>query len=153
MLCVRRSAQPRVEESWCVGQKIERGLRPVQSLDQLRHRREGMIEHLVETAIEGFDQGFLAGMHRLQLACGLSRIATLVLRPMPLRGGHGGEEALHFVRLRDQLAVEVAGVPVEQHAAQVEDRDRRPRRGRFWGSFGGQFDAFSGRVFPANLIR
>ena len=57
----------------------------------------------------------------------------MVLQPVPFAGGHLGQESLHLRGIGNQLAVEVAGVPVDQHAAQVEDRDGGLGKGLFWG--------------------
>ena len=47
---------------------------------------------------------------------------------VPLQRAHLFEEAIHRLFVVEQLAVEVAGVPVEQDAADVEDHrlDVRP---------------------------
>src|SRR5262249_60516734 len=66
--------------------------------------------------------------------------------------GRRGQEACHLVGVGDQLAVEVAGVPVEQHAAHVEDRNRGPWEGRFRGCSRGQFGAFFQHVSALNLV-
>ena len=60
MLAARRSAQPGIEKAGRVGEQVERRSRPVQALDQIRHLRERVVEHLVEPAVEGFDQRLLA---------------------------------------------------------------------------------------------
>ncbi len=147
-----RSAQPGVEKAGRVGEQVERRSRPVQTLDQIRHLRERVVEHLVEPAVEGFDQGLLARMVRRQAAGRFGWVAAPVLQAMPLRRGHRGEETLHFLRIRDQLAVEMAGVPVEQDAAHVEDRDRGCGSACFLGGFWGQFRAFPEGVFGTNLL-
>src|SRR3990167_1720687 len=71
----------------------------------------------------------------------------MVLHLVPLGGGHRGEETLHFLGIGDQLAVEVARVPVEQDTAHIEDRDRR----RFRGCFCGQSETFPAAVGRDNL--
>ena len=69
------------------------------------------------------------------LGVALDQLATLgegpapVLLGVPLRGADGGQELLHRGLVGQQLAVEVARVPVDQDPAQVEhhrlDRHRR----------------------------
>jgi hypothetical protein len=58
-------------------------------------------------------------------------IAAGILHLMPFAGGHLSQESLHFRGVGNQLAVEVAGVPVDQHAAEIEDRHGRPGEGVF----------------------
>ncbi len=127
MPAMRRSAQPGVEKAGRVGEEVERRSRLVQALHQFAHLREGVVEHLVEPTVEGFDQGLLAGMVAHQATRRSGRISAAVLYLVPLPGRHGGQETLHFRRVRDELAVEVPGVPIEQHAAHVENRDRGAR--------------------------
>jgi len=56
-----------------------------------------------------------------QLRGGLRKGHTAVVSGMPLRRADLGQEALHLGFVSEQLAVEVTGVPVEQHAADVKD--------------------------------
>src|SRR3954468_13071392 len=49
-------SKPGVEQIRSVRQKIERGARGVQTLDQRRHLGKGMVAHLVEAPVERSDQ-------------------------------------------------------------------------------------------------
>ena len=77
----------------------------------------------------------------------LPKIPTVVLRLMPFARGHFGQKLLHFGRVGNELAVEVAGIPVDQHAAEIEDSDRSSGRSVFWG----QSRAFLRAIFRAYL--
>jgi len=58
-------------------------------------------------------------------------IGTKVMRQMPARRADPAQEHSHLVRIGDQLAVQMARIPVKQHAADVEDDslDVRMRHG------------------------
>src|SRR5438045_9097290 len=44
-----------------------------------------------------------------------------VLVPIPLRRRHLGKERLHLIRIIEQLPVQVARIPVDQNAPEIED--------------------------------
>ena len=87
-----------------------------------------MVEHFVEAAVKGLDQRRIVGILGLQPTGGFGRIAAVVLHRVPRGRGHGSQEALHLRRLRDQLPVEMARVPVEKDAPHVENRHGRGRQ-------------------------
>ena len=147
----RRRAGPRsqrIEEIGRVGQQVERRAGGMQALDQRHHLGEDDVVHFVEALVEGGDQRLLAGMQGLQATCRLGRIAAVILHHVPLPRGHLGQEPLHLGRVGDELAVEVARVPVDQHAAEVEDHDGGSGR----GTFRGQNQAFSQSGFRDQFI-
>ena len=123
MALAGRSTQPAIEESRRVGKKVDWRSGLVEPVDEIGHVREGVIAHLVEPVVEGRDQGGMSREFGLQPARRLGRVAAMVLHLMPLGRGHRGQETLHLLWIGDQLAVEVAWVPVEQNAAHVENRD------------------------------
>ena len=131
-----RSAQPGVEEAGRVGQQIERRSGLMQALDQLRPSAGRHGRAFRRTGRRRLRSGPLCrdarspgdGSRRRDRPRGPARSCHC-------RGRHGGQEALHFLGIGDQLAIEVAGVPVEQHAAHVEDRDRGRRMGLIPGLF------------------
>ncbi len=132
-------AQPRLEKRRGVGQQVEWHAGRVQSLDPARHFGEIVVEHLVEAAVERRNQIGLGRMKSLQTACRFEGIATVILDAVPRRRRHFGEEPLHFGRSRDELSVEMPGVPIQQHAAHVEDHDGRLAGDSFGGCFQGHF--------------
>jgi len=44
-----------------------------------------------------------------------------ILMRVPLRGRYLGKEVLHLVRIIEELPIEIARVPIDEDAAQVED--------------------------------
>ena len=46
---------------------------------------------------------------------------TCVLPGVPLRRAHVPQERLHGHLVTEQRAIEVAGIPVDEHAAEIED--------------------------------
>jgi hypothetical protein len=67
-------------------------------------------------------------MREGELLTGLSDRAPAVVALVPLHRAHLFEEAIHRLFVVEQLAVEVAGIPVKQDTADVEDHrlDGRP---------------------------
>ena len=67
-------------------------------------------------------------MLRHQRFGGVGECSPRVLFLVPFDGAHRGEKILHrrFVA-GEELAVEMAWIPFEQDATQVEDRDAAPR--------------------------
>lgn len=70
------------------------------------------------------EPGFIR-MIFLKLSDGLDERSAGVLLAVPSRRGDLGEELLHSLFVaREQLAIQMARIPVDQHAAEVEDRGR-----------------------------
>ena len=75
-----------------------------------------------------------------QLGTGLRDAAAEIMRGVPLRRAHFGQELLHRGLVAvEQLAVEMTGIPVQQHPAEIEHhgadtahvrRPAKPRLGR-----------------------
>src|SRR4051794_35092642 len=59
---------------------------------------------------------------------GLGPGSTRVLVAIPLRRRHLGKEQLHLVRVIEQLPVQVAWIPVDQNAPEIEDNRSRARQ-------------------------
>ena len=89
---------------------------------------DGAGHHFAEALAERFDQLALMGVHGDELGDSIGEAAARVLMLVPFLGAHRGEKILHrrFVA-GEELAVEVARIPFEQDATQVEDRDAVPR--------------------------
>ena len=67
-------------------------------------------------------------MLRQEGARALGEGAPGVLALVPFGGADGGEEMLHRrVVAVEELAIQVSRVPVEEHAAEIEDGDAAPR--------------------------
>ena len=147
------AAQPGVEEARRVGQQIKRRSRPVQALDQGRHLGEGMLQHLVETTVEGLDQGLLAGMLGLEPSCRLGGIAARVLQLVPLAWwSRWPGSAPSPADRRSACGRDAAG---SSRAARRPCRRPRPRgrSGLIFGAvLGVNFGAFSRGVFSVNLV-
>ena len=90
----------------------------------------------------------VAGLGCAFAALCYAEIAAMVLRLVPFAGGHFGQESLHLRGVRNELAVEVARVPVDQHAAEIEHRHGGAGRGLFRG----HFQAFFAVIFIINLV-
>ena len=81
--------------------------------------------------MERLDQLATLGMFGHQEVDSLGPGSSGVLVCVPFRGGHLGKERLHLVGVIEQLPVQVARVPIDQDAAEVEDhRARAYRRDR-----------------------
>ena len=77
--------------------------------------------HLVEARAIGIDQLSLVGMLGLQQAGAFGKGPAGILAAVPFVRADGGEEMLHRRLVAgEQLAVEVAGIPVDQNAAEIE---------------------------------
>src|SRR6266545_1863877 len=111
-----------------VAQRVHRDAGGTQ-LGQQRHRpRDVAAEHLPPALVVGGDGRRLGGVACGQLGDRAGERTAAVLLGVPLRGGDGGQELLHRRLVAEQLAVQVAGVPVDQHPAKVEhDRLARHR--------------------------
>ena len=83
-----------------------------------------VLAHLVEPAVKGLDQGFLTGMSGDPTPGRLRLGHPAVLGSYAIRRSPLWRENLPSRPRRDELAVEVARIPVEQHTAQVEHHDR-----------------------------
>ena len=75
--------------------------------------------------MERLDQISPLGMLGGQELDGLGPRSPGVLMCVPLRGRYLGKEGLHLVRVIEELPVEIAWVPIDEDAAQVEDHCRR----------------------------
>src|ERR1700743_1884137 len=106
-----------------------------------------MFIHFGEAFVKGGDQRLLARVQRLQPMRCFGRIAAVILGHVPIAGRYFSQETLHFLGIGNQLAIEMAWVPIDQHAAEIEDDDRGPRRGYLQG----QNWAFSWTVFEGKL--
>src|SRR5262249_25578873 len=67
------------------------------------------------------DQRTFAGELCDESCRGLGTLSSGILRLMPGCRANLGKEALHLRLIRDELAVEVAAVPLPQHVADIED--------------------------------
>ena len=116
-----RVAKPGIEQIGGVRQQEEGRAGRMQPLDQCRHLGKGMVAHLVEPVIKGAYQLGPIGVQGLQAPGGFDRVASMILDGVPFVRRHFGKEALHLGRIGEQLAIEVAGVPIDQDAAEIED--------------------------------
>src|SRR5262249_56655069 len=98
MPLLRRPAQPGVKKAGRVGQQVERRSGLMQALDQRRHVGEGVLEHLVEAAVEGLDQSLLARMLRRQAAGRFARIAASIPYDLSFAWWHRWQAAVRVVR-------------------------------------------------------
>ncbi len=82
--------------------------------------------HFLMAMRERVDQRIVAGMLALQFRAGLGERAAGIVLQMPRHGADLGEEALHRgIVTVEQLAIEMARVPVEQDSAEIEDHGFR----------------------------
>jgi len=123
MAAAGRAAQPRIEQVGRIRQEIERRPGGMQPFDQRHHLGKDDVVHFGEALIERGDQRLLARMQGLQTTRRFGTVAAVILHRVPFPRGHLGQESLHLGGVGDQLAVEVAGVPIDQHAAEIEDHD------------------------------
>ena len=87
--------------------------------------------------MERLDQLSPLGMLGDQEFDGLGPWSPRVLVCVPLRRGHLGEERLHLVRVIEQLPVQVARIPIDEDAPEIEDHGGRAHRRNRAHSFSG----------------
>ena len=68
---------------------------------------------------------------------GLAPGSARVLVRVPLRGGYLSKERLHLVRVIEQLSVEIARVPIDKDAPEIEDHGGQAHRRNRAHSFSG----------------
>src|SRR5205085_9422955 len=110
-----------------VGDRIERHTALFELGEHFHRAFDRTGDELAEALAESFDQLDLVGMLRKQRARALGERPAGVLALVPFGGADGGEEILHRSLIAvEELAIQVARIPVEQYAAQVEDSDGTP---------------------------
>jgi hypothetical protein len=78
--------------------------------------------------VERLDEFSLLRMLGDQEFNGLGPWSPRVLVCIPLRRGHLGEERLHLVTVVEQLPVQVARIPLDEDAPEIEDHGGRAHR-------------------------
>ena len=78
--------------------------------------------HFIEPSIEGVNQLGFVRVLLLQQPSGVGDEATRILAAVPFLRADGRQEMLHrrFVTI-EQLAVEIAGIPIDEDPAEVKD--------------------------------
>ncbi len=104
-----------------IGDREQGHARGIESLDQFEAARHRAGDRLVETRRIGIDQRHMIGEPRLQLGQHVGKQAAGVGLEMPPRRDDVRHEPFQLVRIGNQLGKEIAQVPVEQHAADVEN--------------------------------
>ncbi len=111
-----------------VGQGVQFDASRIQLFEQGDRLLEGAAEHLLPANVVGLDQGGMIGVGGDEQVDRLAPRSPGVLAQVPFGRADLGQETLHRGRIRDQAPVEMPRVPVDEHAAQVEDDRRRRRR-------------------------
>ena len=107
-----------------VGEAVERSASFIQLGEDLDRAGDRPRHHFVEAGAIGVDQLGLVGMLALEQAGAFGEAAAGILTAVPLMGAHGRKKTLHHrLVAREELAVEMSRVPIDQHTAQIEDHD------------------------------
>ena len=104
-----------------IGDRVQRHVRRREAFEQRHRARDGAGHHFVVAVAERVDQRGVLGMLRLSS----SRVSANCF-PASCCRCHSGvqtcaEEMLHRLFVVEQLAKEVARIPVDQDAAEIED--------------------------------
>src|SRR6516164_1998377 len=107
-----------------IAEQVERRTALAQLSEDVDRAGDRPRHHLVEAGAVGVDQLGLVGMLELEQAGAFSKAAPGVLASVPFMGADIRQKMLHRRLVSGkQLAVEVPRVPIDQHAADIEDHD------------------------------
>ena len=110
----------------CLGReirdRIERHTGRREPFQQRDEARNGAGEHFLVTRREGVDQRVMARILELELGRRLCEWPPSIVLEVPRHRGDFAQKSLHPGGIAvEQLAIEMARVPIDQHAAQIKD--------------------------------
>ena len=104
-----------------VGDAVERDAARLQAFHDLPRPRQTPRDHLLKAFAPHVDQGAMLGKFLFQRRRIVPEARPPIMRQMPRHGAHGMEEGLHLRLVVENLPVEMARVPAENHIAEIED--------------------------------